>query len=147
MKYMVDTNIINWLVDGSLSTENFPPNAAFVATHIQHDELSKTRDSTRRQKLIDRFNTFVDSTLPTESTIFGISELNSCKMGDQRIFSRLKSDLDFLNHGKGNNSEDALIAEVAIVNGHTLITADEDLRTVAEQHGCNVTPLAKCKTT
>jgi hypothetical protein len=52
-----------------------------------------------------------------------------------------------LNHGKCNNFEDALIAEVAIVNGHTLITADEDLRTVAEQHGCNVAPLAKYKTT
>jgi hypothetical protein len=147
MKYMVDTNIINWLVDGSLSTENFSPDAAFVATHIQHDELSKTRDSKRRQKLIDRFNTFVDSTLPTESTILGISKLNSCKIGDGRIFSRLKSDLDLLNDGKCNNSEDALIAEVAIVNGHTLITADEDLRTVAEQHGCNVALLAKYKAT
>ena len=68
-------------------------------------------------------------------------------MGDGRIFCRLKSDLDLLNYGKSNNSEDALIAEVAIVNGHTLITADEDLRTVAEQHGCNVAPLAKYKTT
>jgi predicted nucleic acid-binding protein len=68
-------------------------------------------------------------------------------MGEGRIFSRLKSDLDLLNHGKSNNSEDALIAEVAIVNGHTLITADEDLRTVTEQHGCNVAPLAKYKTT
>jgi len=147
MKYMVDTNIINWLVDGSLSTENFPPDAAFLATHIQHDELSKTRDSTRRQKLIGRFNTFVDSTLPTESTILGISKLDSCKMGEGRIFNRLKSDLDLLNHGKSNNSEDALIAEVAIVNGPTLITADDDLRVVAEQHGCNVTHLAKCKAT
>ena len=147
MKYMVDTNIINWLVDGSLSTENFPQDAAFVATHIQHDELSKTRDSTRRQKLIDRFNTFVDSTFPTESTILGISKLDSCKMGEGRIFSRLKSDLDLLNHGKSNNSEDALIAEVAIVNGHTLITADDDLRAVAEQHGCNVAHLAKYKAT
>lgn len=68
-------------------------------------------------------------------------------MGEGRIFSRLKSDLDLLNHGKSNNSEDALIAEVAIVNGHTLITADDDLRVVAEQHGCNVTHLAKCKAT
>jgi len=147
MKYMVDTNIINWLVDGNLSTENFSSDSAFVATHIQHDELSKTRDLTRRQKLIDRFNTIVDSTLPTESTILGTSKLDYCRMGDGKIFSQLKSDLDLLNHGKSNNSEDALIAEVAIVNGHTLITADEDLRTVAEKHGCNVTPLVKYKST
>ena len=59
MKYMVDTNIINWLVEGSLSTEDFAPDAVFIATHIQHDELSNTRDVTSRKKLIDRFNTFL----------------------------------------------------------------------------------------
>jgi predicted nucleic acid-binding protein len=67
--------------------------------------------------------------------------------GDGILYGQLKSDLDSLNHCKGNNSEDALIAEAAIVNGHTLITADEDLRAVAEQHGCNVAPLAIYKTT
>jgi rRNA-processing protein FCF1 len=147
MKYMVDTNIINWLVDGSLSTGDFAKDASFVATHIQHDELSKTRDSKRRELLLDRFTSLVDSTVSTESSIVGISKLGSCRIGDGILYGQLKSDLDSLNHCKGNNSEDALIAEAAIMNGHTLITADEDLRTVAEQHGCNVAPLARYKAT
>jgi predicted nucleic acid-binding protein len=147
MKYMVDTNIINWLVDGSLSTGDFANDASFVATHIQHDELSKTRDSKRRELLLDRFTSLVDSTIPTESAIVGISKLDSCRIGDGILYGQLKSDLDSLNHCKDNNSEDALIAEAAIVNSHTLITADEDLRTVAEQHGCNVAPLTIYKTT
>lgn len=116
MKYMVDTNIINWLVDGSLSTDDFPKDAAFVATHIQHDELSKTRDSERKQSLLDQFNL---------------------------LFGQLKSALDSLNHCKSNNSEDALIAEAAIVNGYTLITADEDLHNIAENYGCDVAPVTK----
>lgn len=63
MKYMVDTNIINWLVDGSLSAGDFAKDASFVATHIQHDELSKTRDSKRRELLLDRFTSLIDSTV------------------------------------------------------------------------------------
>jgi hypothetical protein len=46
MKSMIDTIIIIWLADGSLGTGDFAKDASFVATHIQHDELSKTRDST-----------------------------------------------------------------------------------------------------
>jgi len=116
MKYMVDTNIINWPIDGSMSTDDFPKDAAFVATHIQHDELSKTRDSERKQSLLDQFNL---------------------------LFGQLKSALDSLNHCKSNNSEDALIAEAAIVNGYTLITADEDLHNIAENYGCDVAPVTK----
>jgi predicted nucleic acid-binding protein len=147
MKYMVDTNIINWLVDGSLSTGDFPKDTSFVATRIQHDELSKTQDSKRRELLLDRFTSLVDSTIPTESAIVGISKLDSCMIGNGILYGQLKSALDSLNHCKGNNSEDALIAEAAIVNGHTLITADEDLRKVAESHGCYLVPLTKLKST
>jgi len=82
MKYMVDTNIINWLVDGSLSTGDFANDASYVTTHIQHDELRKTRDSKRRELLLDRFTSLVDSTIPTESAIVGISKLDSCWIGD-----------------------------------------------------------------
>ena len=145
MKYMVDTTIINWLVDGSLSTDDFPKDAAFVATHIQHDELSKTRDSERKQSLLDRFNLLLVRTVPTESAIMDISKLGLCRIGDGILFGQLKSALDSLNHCKSNNSEDALIAEAALVNGYTLIIADEDLHNIAEKYGCNVAPLTKLK--
>jgi len=147
MQYMVDTNIFNWLIDGTLSTENFPKDAHFVATHIQHDELNKTRDSARKNQLRDRLSTLVDSTVPTESTVLGTSRLGSCKLGNGTLFNQLKAGLDSRNHKKRNNSEDALIAEAAIANGHTLVTADEDLRNVAERHGCAVTTLDKYRST
>jgi predicted nucleic acid-binding protein len=39
---------------------------------------------------------------------------------------------------KSNNTEDALIAEVAIEHGRVLLTADRDLAEVAKTHGCKV---------
>lgn len=143
MQYMVDTNIFNWLIDGTLSTENFPKDAHFVATHIQYDELNKTRDSSRKCQLLDRFKTLVDSTVPTESTVLDTSRLGSCTLGNGTLYNQIKGNLDSLNQNKRNNAEDALIAEAAIVNGHTLITADVDLRIVAEEHGCSVDFLDK----
>lgn len=140
---MVDTNIFNRLIDGILSTENFSQDTHFVATHIQYDELDKTPASARKHQLLKRFETLVDNNVPTESTILGTSRLGSCKLGSGSLFNQLKTSLDSLNNKKRNNSEDALIAETAIANGHTLITADEDLRVVAEQYGCAVAHLDK----
>ena len=87
------------LIDGSLSTESFRPDTEFIATHIQHDELSKTRDAARRSKLLNRFSSLIDSTLPTETAILGTSKLGSCRMGVGTMFAQLKADLDLLNHG------------------------------------------------
>ena len=143
MQYMVDTNIFDWLIDGTLSTENFPKDTHFVATHIQHGELNETRDSARKRQLLDRFETLVDSTVPTESTVLGTSKLGSCKLGSETLFNQLKASLDSLTSKKRNNSADVLIAEAAIANGHTLITADQHLRIVAERYGCTVALLDK----
>ena len=60
------------------------------------------------------------------------------KLGDGSLYSRLKADLDSLNKGKANNTQDALIAEVAIANGYTLVTADYHLAEVARKYGGTV---------
>jgi predicted nucleic acid-binding protein len=138
VKCVVDTNVINRLIDGSLSTEDMPAEAELVATHVQVDELNKTRDEDRRARLFLRFTTTVDDVVPTESTILGVSRLGYSKLGDGGLYGRLKTDLDALNKAKANNAQDALIAEVAIANGYTLLTADYDLSLVARKHGCTV---------
>lgn len=138
MKCVVDTNIFNRLVDGSLSTDDLPADAELVATHIQIDELNRTRDEERRAKLFLRFATTVDSLVPTESFVLGISRLDHGKLSDGTRYERLKTELDAKNKGKANNAQDALIAEVAIVNRFTLLTADKDLAKVTEMHGGSV---------
>ena len=136
--YMVDTCIINRLIDGFLSTADFRADAALFATHIQVDELSKTRDEERRKRLLTRFSTLVDSVVNTDSGCWDVSRWDSFNWSDGDLFGRLKADLDSRNKKKVNNTHDALIAEAAIVNGYTLLTADSDLAEVATKHGCIV---------
>lgn len=138
MKYVVDTNIFNRLVDGLLSTGDLPGDGEFIATHVQVDELNKTSDPERRAQLFLKFATVVDAVVPTESTVLGVSRLDYSKLSDGTRYDNLKADLDSLNRGKANNPHDALIAEVAIVNGCTLLTADYHLTEVAKRHGCTV---------
>ena len=138
MKCVVDTSIINRLIDGSLSTEDIPADAELVATHVQIDELNKTRDEERRARLFLKFATTVNSVIPTESFFLDVSRLDYSKLGDGGLYAKLKAELDSLNEGKANNAQDALIAEVAIANGYTLVTADHHLAEVARKYGGTV---------
>jgi hypothetical protein len=49
MKYVVDTSLINRLVDGSIHADELPKDGSFVASHIQIDELNRTKNGKRGQ--------------------------------------------------------------------------------------------------
>jgi predicted nucleic acid-binding protein len=134
MKYVVDTNIINWLIDGKIERAALPSDGEFVATHIQIDEINRTSDEDRRARLLLTLASTIRELLPTESAVWNISRFDWCKMGDGMIYTSIKNDLDAKNTGRRSNIHDALIAEVAIVNGFTLLTADADLAHVATNH-------------
>jgi predicted nucleic acid-binding protein len=135
MKYVVDTSLINKLVDGTVGADELPNDGSFVASHIQIDELNQTKNVQRRTKLLEKFAEVIDEVLPTESFVLGTSRLGEGRLGDGVSYQAMKADLDSRNKGKTNNSEDALIAEVAMKNGYTLLTADFDLYQVAYVHG------------
>lgn len=134
MKYVVDTNIINWLIDRKIEPATLPTDGEFVATHIQVDELNRTSNEERRARLFLTLTTTIRELLPTETTILDVSRLDWCKLGDGLVYTSIKNHLDAKNGGRRNNIHDALIAEVAIVNGFTLLTADGDLAEVTENH-------------
>jgi len=138
MKYVIDTSIFNKLVDGSIHIDNLPKDGEYIASHIQRDEINKTKDEKRRSKLSIMFSETIDDMAPTESAIAGISRAGACKISDGESYQNLKDSLDALNKKKSNNSNDALIAEVALNNGFTLITADYHLYVVAQQHDITV---------
>jgi predicted nucleic acid-binding protein len=136
--YVVDTNIINRLVDGQLASDNLPSDGNFIATHIQRDELEKTPDEQRRAQLRAKFKETIDREVLTESTVVGVSRIGLARISDGKRYSSLRDALSIRNKGKPNNAEDALIAEVAIEHGWVLLTADRDLAEVAKKHGCEV---------
>ena len=59
------------------------------------------------------------------------------KWSDGRLFRSLKTRLD-AEKEKPNNTQDALIAEVAIVQKFTLVTSDRNLAEAAREHGAKV---------
>ena|SRR2546426_894158 len=135
MKFLVDTNIINWLIDGKIDKSGMPGDGEFVATHVQIDEINRTSDDERRARLFLTLASSLSGLLQTETTVLGVSRLNFSKLGTGVIFTSVKNRLDGMNGGKPSNIRDALIAEVSIVNSHTLLTADQDLAKVTRDHG------------
>lgn len=138
MSYVLDTNIFNWLIDGRIQPVDLPADGDYVATHVQVDELNKTGNADRRAMLFLKFAEIRPKVVPTESMVWDVSRWDHAKWGDGETYDKLKTDLDALNKSRPNNILDALIAEVAIVNAHTLLTADSDLAKVAEKYGCKV---------
>jgi predicted nucleic acid-binding protein len=135
MKYVVDTNIINWLIDGKIDKSAMPGDGEFVATHIQIDEINRTSAEERRARLFLTLASSLSGLLQTETTVTDVSRFDFSKLGDGAIYTSIKNQLDTMNGGKPSNIRDALIAEVSIVNSHTLLTADRDLAKVAGDHG------------
>lgn len=126
MRYIVDTSIINKLVNGSIGVDELPGDGEFAATHIQIDEINKTKDTERRARLFLMFSKMIDDIVPTESIVFGTTRFDEGKFGDGETFLKTKNLLDSKNLNKNgkSNINDALITEVAKKNNYTLITAD-----------------------
>jgi len=140
-KYILDTVIFNRLVEGRLSVEDLPSDGTFVATHIQKDELSRTGKTEKREQLLSKFSEFIPTLEPTASLVFDVSRWDQARWSDGKLFQELKTALDTLKK-KPNNVQDALIAEVAIVDRCTLVTCDKNLAQVARAHGAEVREFA-----
>jgi predicted nucleic acid-binding protein len=138
MKYVVDTSLVNKLVDGSVHATELPSDGVFVASHIQYDEICNTKNYLRKVELLKKFTEMIDELLPSESLILNTSRLDKAELGEGNYYSRIKSALDSSNNNKRNNSEDALIAEIAMKNEYVLLTADYHLYQVAYRLGIGV---------
>jgi len=138
MQFVVDTCIINKLIEGKISLNSLPQDCSFFASHIQTDEINKTLDAERRAQLFLKFAEISPKIIPTESAVWGVSRWGQAKWNDGELYSNLKQSLDGLNKSKPSNSNDALIAETAIVNDYALLTSDKDLTKVATKLGCKV---------
>lgn len=112
-----------------------PGDGKFVSTQIQIDEINRTSDEERRARLFLTLASSLSGLLQTETTVTGVSRFNFSKLGNGMIYTSIKNQLDAMNGGNPSNIRDALIAEVSIVNSHTLLTADRDLAKVAKDHG------------
>ncbi|AZO00115.1 hypothetical protein EJ066_24970 [Mesorhizobium sp. M9A.F.Ca.ET.002.03.1.2] len=51
MKVMLDTNVFNHLVEGSIDPASIPSDWEPVITHLQNDEIERTADPSKRKAL------------------------------------------------------------------------------------------------
>jgi hypothetical protein len=136
-KYMFDTTVFNRILD----VETFPRDAQYFITHIQRDELDKTRNSERRDHLKFVLRSVNPTSMPTVSTMWGVSSFGECGFGsNDGLCQKMLESLNALNGKKKNNGEDVLIGETALLNDCHLVTDDADLATVvSEFHGKTMT--------
>ena len=136
--YILDTCAFNDLLDGTFRLGDISSDGRFIVTHVQRDELMATPDEARKTQLVSKFEEVDPIFVPTETFCCDVSRLDGwAKLGDGRLFGQLKTFLD-AKRRKANNTQDALIAEVAIANGFTLVTSDANLAEVATKCGACV---------
>ncbi|MBI2089276.1 MAG: hypothetical protein HYT78_11110 [Deltaproteobacteria bacterium] len=104
MKYLVDTNIVNWLIDGRIDKAAMPGDGQFIATHVQIDEINKTSDEERRARLFVTLASSLSGLVQTETTVADVSRFDFSKLGDGILYSSIKTRLDSLNGGEPSNS-------------------------------------------
>ncbi len=142
--YIFDTNIFNRILDGQFDLNSISGEVKLFATHIELDEIRNTRNCERRSQLLSVFEAIDSKKIPTESAVWDVSNWDEAKWTvDDNLYEPIVKALDAKNGGKGNNVQDALIAETAIRNNLTLVTEDGDLAIIARGNGGNVIDFVK----
>ena len=138
MKYMFDTNIFNALLDGRVALNNIQCNGDFIVTAMQINEIKKTNNVSRRKQLLDVVKEVNPESIPTSTSLFGITEFGGGCFSDAMLYEKILEELNQANNSKKNNYIDALIAETTILNQAILLTADSDLANVMVKFGGHV---------
>ncbi|RWH76859.1 MAG: hypothetical protein EOQ86_19720 [Mesorhizobium sp.] len=141
MKVMLDTNVFNHLLEGSIDLASIPGDWEPVITHLQNDEIERTSDPTKRKALQAMVIATVTVKVATESAVWGTSRWGEAKWsGPASQYNTLKTQLD-AEKRRPSNTNDALIADTCIQNGFLLVTNDQALTKVATANGCSVRDL------
>src|SRR3989344_8121707 len=80
MKFMLDTNAYNQLLDNDIAVEDLK--GEFFTTHIPEDELNNTTKEERRKQLNAKFKEVHQEEVPTESVVWNTSKWNKAKWTD-----------------------------------------------------------------
>jgi predicted nucleic acid-binding protein len=141
--YMLDTNFFNRVVAGEIAVDLIARYAVF-ATHVQRDELGRTRDDAKRAQLLAAFDAVGPGMKPTSTAVFDDSKWDECQWSaDDGVYEAMLARLEALDRASDkpwkefNQSRDIRIAETAIKNGLMLVTNDANLATVMLEFGGN----------
>jgi hypothetical protein len=129
MGYMLDTSVFNWILTGDYTIEELPYDGGVFITPVQEIELQKTgiKNPERMNNLIGVMTTVGPIEVPTSTGVVGPSTvIGRFNIGDGIVYEAIKNKMKALDP-KRDHTNDALIAETALANNWTLISADADL--------------------
>ena len=157
MRFMLDTNAYNQLLDSDLSTDDLK--GEFFTTHIPEDELNNTTKEERRKNLNAKFKEihqkelptesavwdvsrwdkakWTDSNTPTEYFVLGTSRLGGAKLGEGISHNKILGFLEKIKPKDRGNIKDALIGETATKQDMVLVTDDYGLFYAVTNKGMN----------
>jgi rRNA-processing protein FCF1 len=145
MRVMLDTNAFNALLDFGLDGHALPF-AEYFCTHLQKAELRATRNSERRDRLLDRFATVneeVGSNDVEQHSTPWDSPWDSPWDRGGALYRRIRDELERKKPRNRGNSYDAVLVETCKYDGLTLVSDDETARDVARAFGVEVLSLAE----
>ena len=139
--YMLDTNVFNRALCGEVPEDAFIGRKLF-STHIQLDEIGRTKNPSRLAELGVIFETLSPTDVATTTAIWDDSNFDQANWDGGRdhdtMLLRLR-DMDKLSGKKSseelNQSRDVRIAETAIEHGLILVSDDVNLVTLTIEFG------------
>ena len=132
-KICFDSNIFDEITTGELNVADLiklKERLEYYITHIQVDEINECPDKDKRARLFLIMGKLAPIIIPTTSFVLGKSRLGEARLGDGQIFEELRN-------GNLKNTGDALIGEVSIKEGITLVTQDIKLRKYVNSNNGN----------
>lgn len=128
MKYLLDTCVFNWIVNGTHVLSDLPA-GEYLVTHIQRDEIGKVSNEERRSALLNAFELCEAEQVPTGVFVVGVSRIGQATLGGRGTYHRIFTELSALDSSKRKHQShmaDAIIGVTAYVKGAGLVTADSD---------------------
>lgn len=144
MELMLDTNIINALLDGQIELEALSKHNAFI-TAVQIAELKDTKRTERRDALLGMVKR-VNPAVKQAAAVWGDAKWGQALWAsDDSQIPAIQSRIQELDaaakkipRNEFNQSRDARIVDAAIRNKLILVTRDSTLATAAQEFGCAV---------
>jgi rRNA-processing protein FCF1 len=118
---MFDTHVFDQIIDNGIAVDSFPKDFSYYITHVQKNEIEAINNPTkleRKKRLLGLISDSKFKVIPTESFALGVSVLGEAKLGNGGYIEKLRD-------GNMKYTKDALIGEVVLKNGFTLLTNDE----------------------
>lgn len=134
MPYIVDTDIVNRLLDGSVRLEELPSDQPIVAPRTQLNQVKRVRNRRHRAQLMLKLSELRLKRISMGSIVLNGSYRQDVKLWDSTLFKKLMDDFGRLCRSR-SNARDILLAELAIINRLTFLTRDRCLANIVNRHG------------